>query len=181
MVKFLSSLYICSYFWETGIITHLSSCRNKMLRQGKMQSLHKIPGTNSTVAKKVVGTNSIVANKIWEPHLYVGCFCSNISNKVQWVCILSDKFKLIFFFWFWELVKGPDRYRTTVVNNDYDSINSSSSAHSVSFTLAEVNKHISCQIAKFFYMMFCLLVLLKNSRCWISTWIKLTVLILVRL
>ena len=45
-------------------------------------------------------------------------------------------------------IKGPDRYRTTIVNTDFDSINSFSSAHSVFFTSAGVNKHklLDCQV-----------------------------------
>ena len=45
-------------------------------------------------------------------------------------------------------IKEPDRYRTTIVNNDFDSINTSSSAHSVSFTSTGVNKHklLDCQV-----------------------------------
>ena len=45
-------------------------------------------------------------------------------------------------------IKRPDGYRTTIVKNDFDSINSSSSAHSVSFTSAGVNKHklLDCQV-----------------------------------
>ena len=45
-------------------------------------------------------------------------------------------------------IKGPDHYRTTIVNTDFDSINSSSSAHSVFFTSAGVNKHklLDCQV-----------------------------------
>ena len=38
-------------------------------------------------------------------------------------------------------IEWPDHYSTTLVNNDFDSINNSSSAHSVSFTLTDVNEH----------------------------------------
>ena len=44
-------------------------------------------------------------------------------------------------------IKGPDHYRTTIVNNDFDTIKSSSSAHSVSFKSAGVTcKLLDCQV-----------------------------------
>ena len=73
-------------------------------------------------------------------------------------------------------IKGLDRYRTTIANNDFASINSSSSGHSVFFTSADVNKRklLDCQVVLHD-------VLCTSFRRWISTWLKPTVLILVKL
>ena len=45
-------------------------------------------------------------------------------------------------------IKQPDHYRTTVANNAFGYINSSSSDHSISFTASDVNKHklLDCQV-----------------------------------